>query len=89
MYICKVFNNRVETVMFKDICPYGLGGSTLLTDMGFFYGMKNTGHIVRSRKTAKDRYTMILNDIVQSRELTPEEKTILIYYSRLIKFYHW
>lgn len=47
--------------------------------MGFFYAMKNTGHIVRSRKTAKDRYTMILNDIVQSRELTPEEKTILVY----------
>jgi hypothetical protein len=47
--------------------------------MGFFYLMKNTGQIVRSKKTGKSRYTPINNDILQSQELTPEEKTILIY----------
>jgi hypothetical protein len=41
--------------------------------------MQNTGQIIRSKKTAKDRYTPISNDILQSNELTPEEKTILIY----------
>lgn len=41
--------------------------------------MNNTGNIVRSRKTGRSRYTPITNDILQSRDLTPEEKSILIY----------
>ena len=41
--------------------------------------MNNTGQIVRSRKTGRSRYTPITNDILQSRDLTPEEKSILIY----------
>jgi hypothetical protein len=41
--------------------------------------MKNTGQIVRSKKTGKSRYTPINNDILQSEVLTPEEKTILVY----------
>jgi hypothetical protein len=41
--------------------------------------MQNTGQIVKSKKTANDRYTMIKNEIVQSIDLSPEEKTILIY----------
>ena len=47
--------------------------------MGFFYAMKNTGQICRSKKNAQSRYTMIDNAILQSWELTPEEKSILIY----------
>lgn len=47
--------------------------------MGIFYLMNNTGQIVRSRKTGRSRYTPITNDILQSRDLTPEEKSILIY----------
>lgn len=41
--------------------------------------MNNTGNIVRSRKTGRSRYTPITNDILQSQELTPEEKAILTY----------
>jgi hypothetical protein len=41
--------------------------------------MKNTGQICRSKKNAQSRYTMIDNAILQSWELTPEEKSILIY----------
>lgn len=41
--------------------------------------MNNTGQIVRSRKTAKTRYTPINNDILQSWDLSSEEKAILIY----------
>jgi hypothetical protein len=65
--------------MFKDICPYGLGGSTLLTDMGFFYEMQNTGQILRSRKNGKTKYTAINNDILQSGILTAQEKSILVH----------
>jgi hypothetical protein len=53
--------------------------ATHLICMGIFYLMNNTGQIVRSRKTGRSRYTPITNDILQSRELTPEEKSILIY----------
>lgn len=41
--------------------------------------MENTGQIVRSRKTGKSRYTPINNDILQSKTLTPEEKSILVH----------
>lgn len=41
--------------------------------------MQNTGQIVRSRKTAKDTYTPISNEILQSKELTCEEKSILVH----------
>lgn len=41
--------------------------------------MENIGQIVRSKKTGKSRYTPINNDILQSSQLTCEEKTILIY----------
>lgn len=41
--------------------------------------MNNTGQICRSKKNAQSRYTMIDNAILQSWELTPEEKSILIY----------
>jgi hypothetical protein len=41
--------------------------------------MKNTGQIVRSKKTGKSRYTPISNDILQSKILTPEEKSILVH----------
>ncbi len=45
---------------------------------GFLF-MQNTGQIVRSRKTAKDTYTPISNEILQSKELTCEEKSILVH----------
>lgn len=41
--------------------------------------MKNTGQIVRSKKTGKSRYTPISNDVIQSTILTPYEKIVLIY----------
>jgi hypothetical protein len=41
--------------------------------------MENIGQIVRSKKTGKSRYTPINNDILQSSQMTCEEKTILIY----------
>jgi len=41
--------------------------------------MNNTGQICRSKKNAQSRYTIIDNAILQSWELTPEEKSILIY----------
>jgi len=41
--------------------------------------MKNTGQIVRSKKTGKSRYTPISNEILQSRVLTPEQKSILVH----------
>jgi hypothetical protein len=47
--------------------------------MGFFYAMQNTGQILRSKKTGKSRYTPISNEILQSSELTPEEKSILVH----------
>ena len=82
LFLCifVLLTSRVATVLFQNIClNWYWWFATHLYRFRLFYAMKNTGHIVRSRKTAKDRYTMILNDIVQSRELTPEEKTILIY----------
>jgi hypothetical protein len=47
--------------------------------MGFFYAMQNTGQILRSRKNGKTRYTAISNDILQSKTLTPQEKSILVH----------
>lgn len=47
--------------------------------MGFFYEMQNTGQILRSKKTGKSRYTPISNEILQSSDLTPEEKSILVH----------
>jgi hypothetical protein len=41
--------------------------------------MRNTGQIVRSKKTGKSRYTPISNDILQSKTLTPEQKSILVH----------
>jgi hypothetical protein len=41
--------------------------------------MKNTGQIVRSKKNGKSRYTPISNDILQSKVLTAEEKSILVH----------
>lgn len=41
--------------------------------------MKNTGQILRSRKNGKSRYTPISNDILQSKTMTPEEKSILVH----------
>ena len=41
--------------------------------------MQNTGQILRSKKTGKSRYTPISNEILQSSELTPEEKSILVH----------
>lgn len=41
--------------------------------------MKNTGQILRSKKTAKSRFTPISNEILQSNILTPEEKSILVH----------
>lgn len=41
--------------------------------------MENTGQIVRSRKTGKSRYTPISNEILQSKTLQPEEKSILVH----------
>ena len=47
--------------------------------MGFFYLMKNTGQILRSRKNGKSKYTAINNDILQSATLTAQEKSILVH----------
>jgi hypothetical protein len=44
-----------------------------------FYIMKNTGQIVRSKKNGKSRYTPISNDILQSKTLTAEQKSILVH----------
>jgi len=41
--------------------------------------MKNTGQIVRSKKNGKSRYTPINNDILQSKTLTAEQKSILVH----------
>jgi len=41
--------------------------------------MKNTGQIVRSKKTGKSRYTPISNEILQSKTLTAEQKSILVH----------
>jgi len=41
--------------------------------------MKNTGQILRSKKTGKSKYTPITNEICQSKILTCEEKSILIH----------
>jgi hypothetical protein len=41
--------------------------------------MKNTGQIVRSKKNGKSRYTAISNEILQSKTLTPEQKSILVH----------
>lgn len=41
--------------------------------------MQNTGQILRSKKTAKSRFTPISNEILQSKILTPEEKSILVH----------
>jgi hypothetical protein len=41
--------------------------------------MKNTGQIFRSKKNGKSRYTPINNDILQSKILTPEQKSILVH----------
>ena len=47
--------------------------------MGFFYAMQNTGQILRSRKNGKFNYTPISNEILQSKTLTPQEKSILVH----------
>jgi hypothetical protein len=47
--------------------------------MGFFYLMKNIGQILRSRKNGKSKYTAINNDILQSKTLTAQEKSILVH----------
>jgi hypothetical protein len=41
--------------------------------------MQNTGQILRSRKNGKSKYTAINNDILQSRTLTAQEKSILVH----------
>ena len=41
--------------------------------------MENTGRIKRSKKTGKSRYTPVSNEILQSKTLTPEEKSILVH----------
>lgn len=41
--------------------------------------MKNTGQIIRSKKNGKSRYTPISNDILQSKILTAEQKSILVH----------
>ena len=46
---------------------------------GFFIIMKNTGQIVRSSKTGKSKYTPINNNILQSKTLTPEQKSIMVH----------
>ena len=41
--------------------------------------MKNEGRIVRSDKTGKSKYTPISNDILQSKDLSCEQKSILVH----------
>ena len=41
--------------------------------------MQNTGQILRSRKNGKSKYTAINNDILQSKTLTAQEKSILVH----------
>lgn len=41
--------------------------------------MKNTGQIIRSKKNGKSRYTPINNNILQSKILTAEQKSILVH----------
>lgn len=41
--------------------------------------MKNIGQILRSRKNGKSKYTAINNDILQSKTLTAQEKSILVH----------
>lgn len=63
----------------KDILPSANTQLALEYLFGGFFIMENIGQIVRSKKTGKSRYTPINNDILQSSQLTCEEKTILIY----------
>lgn len=49
------------------------------TNLVGFFIMQNTGQILRSKKTAKSRFTPISNEILQSNILTPEEKSILVH----------
>jgi hypothetical protein len=41
--------------------------------------MKNIGQILRSKKNGKSRYTPINNNILQSKTLSPEQKSILVH----------
>lgn len=41
--------------------------------------MKNTGQILRSKKNGKSRYTPISNEILQSKTLTSDQKSILVH----------
>jgi hypothetical protein len=41
--------------------------------------MKNTGQIIRSKKNGKSKYTPISNEILQSKILTAEQKSILVH----------
>lgn len=62
--------------------PFALGKYSTRTWVfvwELFYFMENTGQIVRSKKTGKSRYTPISNEILQSKSLTPEEKSILVH----------
>ena len=41
--------------------------------------MKNTGQIIRSKKNGKSRYTPVSNDIIQNKEMSLDERMVLIY----------
>lgn len=41
--------------------------------------MKNEGKIIRSNKTGKSKYTPISNEILQSKELTCNQKSVLVH----------
>ena len=41
--------------------------------------MENTGQIIRSKKTGKSRFTPVSNEILQSKTLSCEEKSILVH----------
>jgi len=75
---CKGISVVYETT---NIRPLLLADAQLVLGHLFrsFFIMENIGQIVRSKKTGKSRYTPINNDILQSSQLTCEEKTILIY----------
>ena len=64
--------------MLKDFCPLGLC-VLLLPQTRWAFFMQNTGQILRSRKNGKSRYTAINNDILQSKTLTAQEKSILVH----------
>lgn len=64
--------------MLKDFCPLGLC-VLLLPQIRWAFFMQNTGQILRSRKNGKSRYTAINNDILQSKTLTAQEKSILVH----------